>query len=165
MNNKMTKQQKRILIAKDVLKLIRLNRFRPQAGIYLSSQTNALFTYRDMDKQAKDIFKEKACFGCAQGAICYAAALRFNEVTVRELSTQTGYVSDGAFADFLQRFFSKYQTGLIEACFEGWYTNKQTSTRISAKAKKWVDKHGFKTDNDRLCIIMRNVAKNGAFKP
>src|SRR6185369_2611606 len=133
---RMTKAEKRIAIAKDVLKQIKLRTYKPKAGTYVEiSQEIAKTIPRSADVQLQDMLpKIKDCKVCALGACFMSSVRRFNGYSTGaanlgsvELSgyaepiTSTSHkMGSWETREQLRRFFSDKQLNLSECWFEGW---------------------------------------------
>jgi len=149
---KLTKTEKRVLIAKDVLELLAQEKIHEARGSYMSlnAYDNIFFNKEDsLEKSLKNL--QYSCQVCALGSLLYAHVNRFNEV-------KTGAVMHGPWfgpdqketMDPLLSYFSKSQLALIENYFEGYD----------------YEKGNYLTFRVSIETIMKNIIKNkGSFKP
>ena len=175
--SKMTKPEKRIAIANDVLMRLRTGKFKAEAGEYISIDSD----FSDMERAQKVIkAKETTCTVCAKGALfCSDVALE-NKLTLDELKNETG-VSTTNYGNpknkQLLAIFSVQQLDLIECAFETSNCSRANllSTEQINKAIEFGNKYQpeddwgddvRKSDKDRLQAICKNIIKNnGTFKP
>lgn len=163
--NNASAEEKRVLIAKDVLKQVGKGRIVPTSGswVYIPDTfvaEDASFQEEFLKESKSDI---KTCECCALGSMVVSCTLFKNDASIDD-------VEDGAspggkvFNKNLKPFFSKYQLKLIEIAFEtgyGYYT-PMTDTEFAAERFG----HKFKEDDKRLIAIMKNIIKNkGTFIP
>lgn len=183
----MTRQEKAVAIARDVLKLIRTRNIR-----VLDSNTyiNTGFIGKiEMDKQLqKSLKKLKNCEVCALGACMLAKVDLFNKCKINEVLTQVQnwdstpsnrflVHSRSDVADQLSSMFSEEQLDLIEAAFECNDSNARSSNKKSYIPDYQLTDFGVKCQQavkfgeqypepkERLRAIMKNIIKNdGVFK-
>jgi hypothetical protein len=145
---KMTKSEKAIAIAKDVLKQLNARKYTATPGTYVYAKTSR------KPPPAIGIADMKTCKVCALGA-CVVSAARlggtrvFNEV-IRVDPTSTGYefASNDTFIS-LRKYFTEFEAEAMESAFERYKWNTGgTMFRFGTSAK------------DRLRRIMQNVIDN-----
>lgn len=148
----MTKAQKRVQIAKDVLKQLRIGRLKPKKGVYVEPKTAINIKSVEPDIQVQKLIKDKACKVCALGSLMVCAIDRFNKLKLSETSSYSKL--DIFDRTYLMKFFSYNQLEFMEAAFEGWYGGG-------------CDLFSPKLPNkERLTRIMKNVIRNkGTFIP
>lgn len=177
-----SKAEVRVLVAKDVLKMLKSKRIKAQRGTYLigdkkfqallellsQKEINPYWTKLDVTKQLP---VPKACTACALGS-CFIAALdRFNELKIGEFELYGRYPMRESYTGYLEQWFTRRQLNLIECAFEG-------GGRICEAALSPEDAHAairFRSnilaDDVRgaravLEAIMENIVNNkGTFKP
>jgi len=95
-NKSLTKAEKRVLIAKDVLKLLGAKRFKAKTGnAYL--RVNKNITQKHIDLPLEEILKTtKNCEACALGSLFYAHVNRFNQVKVHDLEEIQYMINNGS---------------------------------------------------------------------
>ena len=175
----MSKPEKRVQIAKDVIVRIRLDNISAYPG--------------DVVRIPKEIREEKAkqslkkylnsenvqCIACAKGALFCTFVGRVNEFLVGDANVEN-YVTDRIHQKLLD-IFSLNQLALIETAFEGHkYLRAKVSPKELDKAYKFYNKYedvfpsGFnlgvstvkESANKRLIAICENIIRNkGTFKP
>lgn len=115
--------QKRVMIAKDVLRAIRARRVRPTTGVYIRSrglfETN--IAYSNPEGSVQDLLPTlPTCEVCAKGAIFACTVLRQNQVENRALANPDaqGLFDDDNLSQHLRGVFSPSQLARIENEFE-----------------------------------------------
>ncbi len=173
--NQMTRAEKRVAIAQDVLKQLRTKKYVAERDLYVSvefkgdtdNNWNARF-----DDVKSNIHKVKECRVCAIGSCIVSATRLGNTLTFREMEDER----DPKTRKLLAKAFTQKQLYLMESAFElninsmytlsqGYAYGPNTKTEDEAvKARNFGYKYNDSTD--RLKAIMRNVIKNnGEFKP
>jgi hypothetical protein len=186
--------QKRVLIAKDVIKQIKAKRFIAAEGSWLhlvdkygNNIAGPLVGEADRSTQIQAMFLSgdaPTCECCALGGIMMACTLYNNNQTVGDLAADLNIgrnVRCGtAFSNGLHRFFSRQQLALIECAFESgrgeFYVNFDSTTYSRSSLLQHVSRNTLnraldyetaypKTDK-RMIAIMQNIVKNnGTFRP
>lgn len=159
---KASPEEKRVLIAKDVLAHLEAIHIIPAPSKWVD--TNVY--YQTSHKQVKDAFlSEKHCYCCALGAAFMCLIERENKVTNDELR----FSFQSSFFQRLKDFFGENQMELIEMYFEGsgaYFIRrvKRQSDQIRASAIAWKDNNEHPLD--RMQKIMQNIIdNNGKFVP
>lgn len=154
---KMTKAEKRVAIAKDVIAQIKSQRLIPKNMEFLTLPT-AITLETKVGDMRDVMLATPTCEVCAKGALFVCAVERMNNLTV-------GQYIIGADREYMHKIFTPKQWGLIECAFEGWSTLHLESKIIdSSAARDFGDK--YVDPADRMLAIMRNIIKNdGTFKP
>lgn len=184
----MTPAQKRVAIAKDVLKYLRAGKISAETKTLCDLPANVAnvpekIAYDDerledgpqakyFQQDAAKLFrKAKACEVCAVGGLFYAALTRFNTVSLGDICTIGGGYDDELEVvwrlakGYLKRFFAEDQIELIEKTFEntyGLYSGNfdNEDHDVIASYLQSIDR------DDRLELVMENIVKNnGRFKP
>lgn len=143
-----TPEQRRVLIAKDVLQQLKLRMYKPTPGNYINAWR---FKDQHYDEQLQPTLLEnqQECEACAKGCLFLSRIRLGNEVTRSNLWNMDWKHN----ADF----WPKDNWGLIECAFEGWATCSG-----GEKARKFHCK--YKSYNNRLSAICKNIiANNGLF--
>lgn len=161
-----TNAGKRILIAKDVISLIKSKKIKAISQIFYEANPIDVLEGEGFQKAFIDK-KILNCQCCAQGAMMVSCTLFNNNYTVEESETFNGDFNDLGFKikdDFklkngLNKYFSKTQLALIEQAFEN---RKGAFTRCSPKQAMIINKFYDKNPNDkkRLLAIMKNIIDN-----
>lgn len=144
-----SKEEKRVLIAKDVIAQIRANRYLVRTGTWAELynktgtnlfnrflQTESRVSYPldapsdkrpEKDAQVQSLFLDgtvATCECCALGGIMMSCTLYNNNQTLHDFCDNDSHVGDVVndkekFANGLHRIFSRQQLALIECAFEG----------------------------------------------
>ncbi len=148
-----TRAEKAVLIAGDVIKMLRMKALDPTPGSYF--YTNELSfedfeqKYGSIENGAREIIfslleNRENCGCCALGALMISCTLFNNGDTYKEFLSQVG--GKACLKNKLDTIFSSQQLTLIEKAFEGWghafYVN------------------GYPNPSDRLEAIMQNIIEN-----
>ena len=164
----MNKSEKRIAIAKDVIKLIKAKKITVQTEHYFIARTKSSY----IGKQLKEVLpKIKTCQVCALGGLFYSYVMKYNNYEIAGSGIGSVNVRDGNMRRLLEDIFTLKQLTLIECAFEKADINHQCSLvdctiTIMIKAIHYRGKNNLKTDKDALIHIMQNIIKNkGTFKP
>jgi len=167
----MTKAEMRVQIAKDVIKQIAAKKYKATQGSYVA---NGEF-YRQFDSMHK-LYDEEAqvkvpktrCDVCAIGACFLATVDRFDKLKVGDLpGCWNPEYGRGGQVQYLNKWFSPDQLTLMEVAFE---KGEVPPTAYKGSDDRLDDAVAYgcqyKTANQRLVAIMRNVIRNkGTFKP
>jgi len=142
----MSRAEKRVTIAKDVIKAIAAEQIIPTHGDYFSLSSYSY--YPDDQASLQDLLPTlPACNVCAKGAILICGVARQNKVTYGQ-ADDWGTYHGARLSRVLGGVFSPTQLSLIEEAFE------------DAR-----DANGEET-NATMTKIMKNIVKNGGtFKP
>lgn len=183
---KATKDEKRVLIAKDVLEQIKANRYIAESGTWLQTDCNNKIDWNrnngiDANKSIQKLFADKTietCHVCALGGLFMSCTNLNNNTTVSDFNEDGGFAELGKtiyngdkLSNGLNTIFNNNQLKLIESYFEngeGWFgEHGVVGTRVAASKshiEAFTDKYPH--DDDRLIKIMENiVANNGTFVP
>ncbi len=154
---KLSKAEKRVQLAKDVIKQIGAKKFIPTRGAYLENSNSDLnsdiFSEKDYGKQVNELLKNKKCKVCALGSAFVAGVLRANDMVC-----DTTYVAEGTMRDYLHKYFGFNISELfdIECAFEGFLADGEIQNFYV----------NYPNKKENLLAIMKNIIKNkGKFKP
>lgn len=168
------KWQQRVMIAQDVIEQIKIGRYSPRTGRYVSLD----IPVGEYSSDIKENFEKiKDCSVCAYGA-CIMSAIHFkNTLKFYQVSHSDIANEDSAANEFIGELFSKSQLYLIEQAFEGSYVGSTVSgvrlgvvgrflmflSTLEYRANKFgVDM----SSENRLIKIMENIiAHRGRFVP
>lgn len=182
---KMTKAEKRVAIAKDVLAQIKCENYVPRSGVYVDINP----TRKAMDKglyidslsqRPADLMLEEGlvtCTVCAKGAM-FMSHIRKDSDTCSVSDAKEGDSEDNI-EERLTDIFDEKQLDMIEAAFESdgaFYADNHvgnfekedwdgniTYIGKAGKAERFGEK--YSDDQRRLVGIMKNIIKNeGTFK-
>lgn len=178
--SRMTKAEKRVAIAKDVLEGLRLKKLVATNGTYFGFRDNderadwwsalgwnprelwRVPVDIDLDaKPAEPIKAPKQCSVCAIGSVFVSAVDRFDELTIGEASRAFSGGNREAMTNYLGRWFPAKQLALMETVFEGSDISKSLSVKDLAAA---VREHGRLAPlgaERTMEAIMRNIIRNG----
>lgn len=173
----MTPSQKRVAIAKDVIKHLRSEKINTTfdhrkiyAGNgYLAIPIEEAPRKNDVGRQWQSVLRGvETCSVCAKGAVFVATMLRFNNCKVdRPLAGEdrNGQIGSSEMTRHLRGYFSKQQLDLIESAYEACAVN-DTRAEDDAVAFGQQFASTLADRSDRLIAIMQNIIKNnGTFKP
>lgn len=138
----------RVLLARDVLKLMEAKKIKAKSGVYVDLGTRySRLSRRTVDIQDVIEKAKQPCKVCLLGAAMLAFAHRHDEVTAG-----SRLISREECVDPLERLFSPVELAQLEAAFEGWGPSDLLD--------------GEENDDRRLTGIMKNVIANkGVFVP
>ena len=163
--NKMSKTQKRITIAEDVIASLKLGKYEATPGNYfgISSDNNEEDTIKD--PQALLIHEGVNCDVCAIGAIFASKVRKGNKCNIDLAYSDNTH--DTALIANLKGIFNEEELRIIETAFEGEVQNNCALNEIAErKAEAWHNKNHPYDANKRLTAIMKNIIKNnGNFIP
>lgn len=180
---KLSAEEKRVAIAKDVFGFIAARKIVATPGVYFAAELPGGLA--ESSQACKLVAAVESCQVCALGAVFMAAVDNANEVTLSDLGFEDGQfeVEFDYFAmrDYLRRFFGSEQLLVIETAFEGRDVHMSLDGDKASAAMgmfQWntCDKEICKAyDHDecsstpaiyRMEAIMRNIiANNGEFIP
>lgn len=180
----MTKAEKRVAVAKDVLAQIKAKTLKAKSGVYVSAKLTFV------PKEGEDVQallkegKVKNCQACALGSAFLSYVRLYDGVKVERYSQfgpETDYAvfKDGKYGltnkiigdrpdDSLGPLFGRPQMELIEQAFEArnpdWYADGDAPEAQLIAAEVFGKRYA--KNEDRLVAIMRNIVRNkGTFKP
>lgn len=169
----MTPSRKRIEIARDVLRQIKIGRIVPETGTYMSPTFSKPENYSRDTEVSSLIERAESCNACALGAVFMCTVQRMDRLKVGFGGhTSDFYVSSHKMRDYLEEFFSPEQILLIELAFEGGVIDmsdmriaspgfKREDYRVAKKYNKGVRDAKLRMEN-----IMRNIERHGGrFEP
>lgn len=167
----MTMAQKRIAIAKDVIKRIEANQYRPQSDVFclIGGYNISELKRAEEDQEVCDIVNsDKQCTVCAKGGLFMSYIGYTNNFTVRKLSNSPSSQSNLEYNEMqaLSKIFSPKQLSLIETSFERKTFDWNRNLTETEKNKCYSWHRRFFDSSKRLVGIMKNIIKNkGIFKP
>lgn len=165
--NKLSKAEKRVEIAKDVIARIKLKMIDAENGI-----TVEIENFEDNNLINKEIINSNTCQVCAKGALFTAFVGRVNNFN-KFFHELTDNRAKDSLHKKLNKLFSWKQLALIEVAFEGHqllnYDDKGSLIILSEKVEdRATANYAYEFDNnDELLIkICENIIENnGTFKP
>ena len=165
----LTKPEKRVLIAKDVIKLIKAKKIVIQGGRYFQVGSRG----RYIGKQLKDVLpKIPKCQVCALGGLFYSYVLKYNNYEIDDDGLININEKDDEMRGLLKDIFSIAQLHLIECAFEQSDIEANCRCKYSfntiIRAETYRNKHNIERPNDAdkaLIHIMKNIISNkGVFR-
>jgi len=168
-----TPDQKRVQVAKDVIKQIQSNFYNPEHGTYfqfdIPDEIGVTDKIEKFDK-ALDSVKRKGghCDVCAIGA-CFASLVRLGDKVdtsyiMGSVIENGDSIGDTFMKGKLRDVFSTQQLSLIECAFERSAGHGTANIEDREKARDWGYEQSS-NDTKRLIAIMKNIIKNkGVFK-
>jgi hypothetical protein len=158
--NKMTKAEKRVTIAKDVIKRVDIG------------QIDAYSTFISFDgeveegKPLKPFFNAIQCSACAKGSLFLSYVGRVNKFKKEGSFSMDPYSKE---MKKIKQIFSQLQLDMIEIAFEGgtfsWTDREKISNKQISKSLEFF-KNNTVGSRLRLKRIMENIIENnGTFKP
>jgi hypothetical protein len=174
--NSLSKAEKRVAVAKDVLAQIKAGKYIPNIGSYIKGLHPEVLpkNLRSLDDVQKNFSKLPQCNVCVLGACILSIAHLGDELKIYELSRVGNYgnvYGKNTNAKILS-VFSPHQLAMIEAAFETWihpmgwsgHTLKGNFTSEIGDKLQYLYKNTSYAW--RLEDIMNNIIKNkGTFKP
>ncbi len=173
----LTKRQRAVAVARDVLEQIELALFIPrqQVYVYLEDTPDMRKSSRFQGQRSALITSQK-CVGCAMGASMLSFARLFENIRLdrQPCIMLTDHFKLQVNRRALSKAFSWRTIALMEVCFEGKDRflslaegSHNRSIRVSSSDVKAALIFGEETTSkNRLCGIMQNIIKNdGEFQP
>jgi len=159
----LSKAEKRVAIAKDVLKLIKAEKLIPETGSYVENDQLDSILWNNDEVDIKKALKElqQPCEVCALGAIFYAETIKRNDCVI-----VGRFVRRDDITKRMKDIFTKGQMIMIESAFESGDFNElrivsQGNIELSINFGSQ-----YTEPKERLVAIMENIVKNkGTFKP
>lgn len=160
---KLTKAQKRVQIAQDVIKSLNAGKLVAEQGIYVTRNRKTKALGKELFDEnvtcGLDTILEKIpkCNVCALGGLFVEAVKRHDKITTDEISSDPW---QHELHYYLKKFFSVEQLRMIEDAFESegpsMYGNDKALTFCNT----------LKKPRDRMLKIMNNIVENnGTFRP
>lgn len=178
---KASPSEKRVLIAKDVIRGLKSKRLVSMQGVWLCVENDGeLFDPDETDKKTelkKVLDKIPSCNVCALGGIFVSAVRRFNKLKCSKDLANPDYAR---MLPYLKRFFSEKQIRLIECAYEQgdgfvyahtYGTSYGDGREFICEAKSVAEKkltyyamkfgRAIEDAADRMVAIMKNIIDNG----
>ena len=173
--SKLSKSQKRVAIARDVLEQIKQEKYVANTGSYISYMTfnggEYINKYEDIKKNFKKI---NNCRVCAMGA-CLLSATKFaNKLSFGDIGDSIDGLHNDKVKELFASIFSPLQLLMIETAFEKKHEGTRVGVRLfdmdkfnyDGELRKCVAFCDSYHPQDRMIAIMKNIIKNkGTFKP
>ena len=163
--NSLSKAEKRVFIAKDVLESLKSNRYQAKHLTYVNAYNKLKNETFNQDSINRDDF---SCKVCALGAIFSSKVKIANdfECQIDEYGLVDLYGSElngYDIRDNLEKYFSRTQLKSIENAFEGNDCDVEEGYNLNKKYKEFFNK--YNNAEERLTAIMKNIISNkGLFK-
>lgn len=157
---KLTAAQKRVAIAKDVIKQIRSRQYNIETGSYFEWE----FSLEPQLKISKKSLSEKRrCDVCAVGAAIASGLRLFNGSRYEEITKWNAFHA-------ARKWFTANQAIAIECAFETsasqWLaTNFKGNKQLNIRARRFAASHGGTASNRALCIFRNIIRNKGEFVP
>jgi hypothetical protein len=167
--NLMSLREKRVAIARDVVKQVKSKELVARNGFYVNQSSRRLVNGQPDDKQVNEILIEKniRCEVCARGAMFIAGLKRFNNLKVKDIKDRDFNYTIRE--EYESSFFETHQLVLIERVFEarafpnteklrgfvGYYHPK--ICRAASKYRQELSRSG---DFGRTANLLIGIAKN-----
>lgn len=167
----LTKPEKAVFIAKDVIRQINTHKITARSGAYIESKTLPKGIW---EKDIKANYSRiQNCTVCAMGACVLAITKQVNKLKFEDINMNFTRYSANPLRKMLSSVFSPTQLFLIEQAFEGTdSSNDRVGRYMGAKLtytqidKCNLYKYKFQDQNERLKEIMKNIiTNNGKFIP
>jgi hypothetical protein len=163
---KMSRTEKKVAIAKDVIAQIKAKKLKVASGYGyvvgdLIDDLDVLKKYLPSQEIACKMQKE--CSVCARGAMMLSRVAKFNNYEFTASMSKIGIDNEDTF-DALKDAFTQHELDIIECCFEGWICGNLTDEDIEDyDIDKWSN---IEDDEDRLMAIMQCIIDHkGVFRP
>lgn len=165
----LTKSEKRVEIAKDVIKWIKAKKVKVRSGKYIKLPGRV--SEEDEETSVEKIFQKQTCQVCALGA-CFVGMVDLgNDINTGGLFQKdlTGAnIDDWVMRDYLRKIFSNKELFKIETAFELQVVVEEISDTDVEKYRVSAIAFGkmYEREDQRLIAIMKNIIHNkGEFKP
>lgn len=160
--------EKRIEIAKDVLKWLALGKIDAKRKTYLQLYVTSPYDEiegfdQNANKELRDVMSNPdiKCSVCGIGALFMADIMKRDNFKARKLNSTGGLGAREIVVDKLDDYFTQDQLVLIETAFEGTYLH---SGRGNMTLDELIDVGNWLNStvsrHDRLEIIMNNIIRN-----
>jgi len=169
----LSKTEKRVLIARDVIAQVKAEKYFPRRGSYIKYLTLGGDEYDVTTNSMASLqkhFDEITCNCCALGACLLSATKYKNRLEFQDVYNLASSQSPW---DLLKGIFSSKQLNMIEYAFEA----ERSGTRVGEnRFKNYLEEEiqvacidfgrSYDDPEDRMIAIMKNIIKNkGEFKP
>lgn len=169
--SKLTASEKRVSIAKDVIKQLKAGSFIAAHRVYVRSkqlQSKIETLGFDDSCELKSLLPTVTCECCAKGSLFLSEVSKRNKYKVDSSTSIFCDIDSETITNRLNNLFTKNQLDLIETAFEGELIEIDNDFLRKSKStsKAIVFKYNFKKPSDVLIAIMENIITNkGTFKP
>jgi hypothetical protein len=158
----MSKAERRVALAEDVLSLLKMKRMVVESGCYI--RKSDLPSCKLKDDARAVLSKTRTCKVCAKGGLLFARIMSRNALSLQQIGGQEDFWMDGAVCveasnemcvDNLRDSFPEPMLDAIEAAFEGQWINGADNFELS---KAWYEK--YPKALTRLKKIMQRIVDN-----
>lgn len=160
----------RIAIAKDVIAQLIVKKFRATPGTYVRFKLPSVSNLEQQFNETMEAVPK--CEVCGVGGMFISAVRCYNDITVKEALGSSIYsplisLNSPVMRDYLARWFSNKQVGLVESAFE---QQARFAVETGSSHNEAMDAAYFGTRfikaNDRLIAICKNIISHkGKFVP
>lgn len=156
--SEMTKNEKRVALAQDVLASLKSNKYIATTGTYVEVEVNGEYTCLDQVNTSTILMESTTCTVCAIGSLFLSNAKQKKNKTLTSDSDKM--------ASSLRGIFTSKEMRMLEYIFEGEDVNTEfTSKRdevLCNDMHSFYIKHtgGSNSDDKTLKAIMNNIIKN-----
>lgn len=162
----MTKSEKRVQIAKDVISRLEFKNLSADTGSLIKTTTKSIVKESGKESLKDFVNTGTTCEVCAKGGLFMSYIGRVNKFKSSDITkSRHSHEHNSAEMIKLQEIFSDIQLVLIETVFEGRLvlTDRFISERNRQRAEKMYRK--YENSNSRLVAICENIIRNkGTFK-
>ncbi len=166
-----SRAEKRILVAKDVIAQIKAGRFEVATGGFVYMELPDSIKNTDSIQNLFITGEIPNCKCCGMGAVMMSCTLFKNKETVKDIEQDFEDLGISVFDTDNHRFkngllgiFSRPQLRAIELAFELGYGYCGENNNFDTKCIEFGDK--YENEKTRLIAIMENIIMNGGyFKP
>jgi len=166
----MTPEQKRVVIATDVIAGLNSRRLNARNGTYVDFNDKVgLDDEGNKDKEVNVVIKDKKCDVCALGAMFISAVDRFDDLKVKNSLAAEDHPTDGfgsaGVYGYLSRFFDYEQLTAMETAFEGRSIGRYVEDpELRERCYAFCKYEG--NSEKRMRMVMNNIIdNNGKFIP
>ena len=166
------KAGKRVLIAKDVIKLLKADKLTAATGVFIGLDDQHSTVHEELEATGlREAFlaNEVQCEACGLGALMLSCTLYNNRCTCGDTILKGASIGHWIDRNYpikngLNKIFSRDQLKLIEQTFEGGLGYFNIDNDYIENARRFYYNHP--RHKDRLLAIMQNIVQNkGEFIP
>lgn len=163
---RLSKSARAILVAKDVIKHLRLEIYNAKSGHYVNFKGKNFDTYSDQSARECLIDNRMRCEVCARGGL-FLSMVRFkNKLSIRNANNASFTTYSSAVGDatkFMRDTFNMVAQELVEAAFE---QSTKIACRLSLYEAKAAKAYGkslgarVRDSKENLIVLMKNIISN-----
>lgn len=156
-------QRNKIAIASDVIAQIKLRKFKPTTGVYVSGEIlNNIQSGDDLQEKVQKMKKGASCEVCALGSAFLSCVNLKNNYTITDTEADYNSIDEGRMREKLEEFFDDGELGVIEACFEvqSYFLG---DAGLFNEQEEFTESEGFTTaleelsEEQRLVFVMQSI--------